>query len=83
MLTLKTGVYAAQIDRHCVTWDAGQQVIMDTDPSEPHPLPINAVTLERLSIDRISKAYEILDPVASTEQKRDRKRKREGGSGLN
>ena len=60
LLQQSTGIFAVRSDGHCVTWDADKQVILDTDPCFPSPLPINTFTLATLDIQKVDKVYRIL-----------------------
>lgn len=52
---------------HCVTWDAAKQVILDTDPVFPIPVPVT--NLQELGISAVEKAYRIV-PCGDKKRKR-------------
>jgi len=62
MLDQKSGIFAVRFGTHCLTWDANSQVILDTDPEYPHPLPINEQLLKTLKneLGNLTLAYKII-----------------------
>jgi hypothetical protein len=58
-----------------VTWDTAKQIIMDTDPRLPLPLPINMETLALLQLKCVEKVYKIIQ--VPLKKKKERKRKRQ------
>ena len=76
MMLQTNGLYAVEYYTHCVTWYANQQLIMDSDPRFPKPLPINQETLDALHIKRVEKVYQITPGCAKKDKK---KRKRYAG----
>jgi hypothetical protein len=66
------GIFAVEFNGHCVTWDAASQLIMETDPDFPHPLPITDQTLIALGINVVEKAYRIVPCGGNGRRKRKR-----------
>ena len=76
MLEQKSGIFVFRFARHIATWDATSQVILDTDPRNPHPLPINVFLDALKPSEELTKAYEILPTTKDpkTEKKRAKRR---------
>jgi len=54
--------YPLECYGHCATWDAANQLILETDPRFPNPLPICDDTLALLDIMGLEKVFEIMQP---------------------
>ncbi len=60
LLEQTRGTFVIRCNRRCVAWYASLQLILDTDPLSPSPLPINPETLRKLGIqDSSNKMYQI------------------------
>ena len=57
----KEGIFALEFEGHCVTWDANNQLILETDPCVTFAVPIMDDSLNVLGITKTSveKAYRI------------------------
>ena len=64
------GIFAVEFGRHCVSWDADNQTITETDPAFPFPLPINDHTLAGLNITLVEKVYRIVLCTRAKKRKR-------------
>jgi len=77
MLEQKSGIFVFRFARHIATWDATSQVILDTDPRNPHPLPINVFLDALKPSEEITKAYEILPSTKDPKTEKKRAKRRE------
>jgi hypothetical protein len=57
--TQKTGCYVVEFDQHVVTWNADQQLIIESDADYPSPISITDESLTSLNItrDSVEKVY--------------------------
>ena len=77
LLVQTTGVFAVEFDAHCITWDCSNNVILDTDPKFPNPMPATESTLALMEVSHALKAYRV-----SANTKGRRKRLRELHEGI-
>ena len=61
LLIQSDGVFAVEARAHCITWDCSRQLLLDSDPRFPHPLPVTQENVAAMGLSRLTKAYR-LDP---------------------
>ena len=70
LLQCKSGTYTVETDAHCLTWDCSNQLLLDTDPAFPYPLPLTPASLSMLGIRHLDKAYQVLPPLRAKRPRR-------------
>jgi hypothetical protein len=56
----KSGQFVVYFNGHCLSWDATNGVVMDTDPQFPLPLPTTKHAIVRLGMENVSLLYRIV-----------------------
>jgi hypothetical protein len=65
-----TGVFAIQFGKHCVTWCANEQVIIDSDPVHPSPIVISDSNLYLLGITYVDYCYQVIQNSVRVSKKK-------------
>ena len=53
------GVYAVESGTHCFTWDCDRQLLLDSDPRFPYPLPATPENTVAMGVTTVTKAYRL------------------------
>ena len=59
LLHQRHGVYAVESGTHCFTWDCERQLLLDSDPRFPYPLPATRENTVQMGVTIVTKAYRL------------------------
>ena len=70
------GIFVVEFNGHCVTWDAGSQLIIETDPGFPVPISITDQNLAKLGIEVVEKAFRLCESGEAVRRKGKKRQRR-------
>ena len=73
----REGVFAVEYGTHCFTWDCDRQLLMDTDPRLPYPLPAIPDAITHMGFSSLTKAYRLWpNPIPTKKPSRNERRRK-------